>query len=60
MFDYTNLFYAIIGFILITIGFGTLVGWFMGEVEPKLSKFFLLLYSNLKISLFYLKYHYFI
>ncbi len=35
MIDYTNLFYAIIGFILITIGFGTLVGWFMGEVEPK-------------------------
>jgi hypothetical protein len=35
MMDYTNLFYAIVGFILITIGFGTLVGWFMGEVESK-------------------------
>jgi hypothetical protein len=35
MIDYTTLFYAIIGFILITIGFGTLVGWFMGEVEAK-------------------------
>ncbi len=33
MIDYTNLFLAIIGFILITIGFGVLVGWFMGEVE---------------------------
>lgn len=35
MMDYTNLFYAIVGFILITMGFGTLVGWFMGEVESK-------------------------
>jgi hypothetical protein len=35
MIDYANLFYAIVGFILITIGFGALVGWFMGEVEPK-------------------------
>lgn len=35
MIDYTNLFYAIVGFILITIGFGTLIGWFMGEVESK-------------------------
>jgi len=25
--------WGIIGFILITIGFGVLVGWFMGEVE---------------------------
>jgi hypothetical protein len=33
MIDYTNLFLGIIGFILITIGFGVLVGWFMGEVE---------------------------
>ena len=35
MIDYANLFYAIVGFILITIGFGALVGWFMGEVETK-------------------------
>jgi hypothetical protein len=35
MFDYVNFFYAVIGFILITIGFGALVGWFMGEVEAK-------------------------
>ena len=35
MIDYTNLFYAIVGFILIIMGFGTLVGWFMGEVESK-------------------------
>ncbi len=33
MIDYTNLFLSIIGFILITLGFGVLVGWFMGEVE---------------------------
>ena len=33
--DVANLIYAIIGFVIVLLGEGAFVLWFMGEVEPQ-------------------------